>query len=390
MRAADYPNGYNWVRLDLEAGEGVVILRTYSDHQGGFWARDTLTYRNVDKGEFRFPLPLPGGKPARKGRPPVALQPAVSEIELARLEANYLRRLQATANALPLAVIDPRAVERVRQQTLDLLKIYVALNTRTQVAGEKLEAEGEISPRPSEAMIREERESRLLPALEAAAREPYLVILGDPGSGKSTFANHLALCLAGARLEEAGEPGWLPGDGWLDRLQPAWTHGPLLPVQVVLRQFAKSERCRGSATGLWDFIVETLASQELADFAPGLRQQLLKGGVLVLLDGLDEVADPAQRQIVRDAVADFTATFNHPENRYLVTCRGYAYQDACCQLDRFKEHTLAPFDQKQIAAFIDCWYGEVCRLGWKSEAEAAEEARRLREAVAPTGPGAPG
>jgi 3',5'-cyclic AMP phosphodiesterase CpdA len=50
------PNMYNWVRLDLDAGTGTVYLRRYSDARGGFWAPDTLTYRNVTNGEYTFAL----------------------------------------------------------------------------------------------------------------------------------------------------------------------------------------------------------------------------------------------------------------------------------------------------------------------------------------------
>jgi predicted phosphodiesterase len=49
-----YPNSYNFVRLDLSAGAGTVYLRRYSDAGGGFWAKDTLTYRNVPDGEYTF------------------------------------------------------------------------------------------------------------------------------------------------------------------------------------------------------------------------------------------------------------------------------------------------------------------------------------------------
>jgi formylglycine-generating enzyme required for sulfatase activity len=308
------------------------------------------------------------------------------------LEAAYLRKVQAACNTLPLAVIDPRAVERTRKQTMDLLAVYVALNTQTQVVEDEEESRGKVRRRrakeadPDEvpdwlAELRPDREARLLSALEAVDGERQMVLLGDPGGGKSTFASHLALCLAGARLEELGEPADLPGDGWLAHLEPAWSHGPRLPLRVTLRHFAASERCDGTAGGFWSYLHGNLAAEGLADFAPHLRKRLLDGGVLVVCDGLDEVADPEQRRAVRDAVADFAALYGHPANRYLVTCRVYAYQDPRWQLGRFAAHTLAAFSQAQVDAFVDCWYREVCRLGWKTEVEARDLTGRLQAAT---------
>ena len=125
--------------------------------------------------------------------------------------------------------------------------------------------------------------------------------------------------------------------------------------------------------------MDTLTSQNLGDFAPHLRQKLLDGGVLLILDGLDEVADLKKRECVRDAVSAFSKTYNHPKNRYLVTCRSYAYQDPKRKLGGFQDYTLAPFNEKQIEDFIACWYREVCRLGWKGETEAQELTKRLQE-----------
>jgi formylglycine-generating enzyme required for sulfatase activity/predicted MPP superfamily phosphohydrolase len=370
-------NAYNLVQLDWASGHGTVYLRAYSPSQGGFWTKDVMTYRNVQDGQYAFSLPSRAAPPeeTRREVPRVAVAPAV---DAALLEANYLRRAQTSCSALPLGLIDPRAVERTRQRTMDLLPLYVALVTQTPVPVE--EVEGKKERRQRDAEMEMTRETRPLTAVEAAARERQMVLLGDPGSGKSTFSNYLALCLAGARLERSGEPPAVPGDGWLARLEPAWTHGPLLPLQVTLRLFAQSDGCDGTADGLWSFVADTLAAQGLADFAPHLRQQLLDGGVTVLLDGLDEVADAGQRKTVLDAVAGFAATYGHRDNRYLVTCRGYAYQDPQWQLDRFAVHTLAPFTQDQIDAFIGCWYEEVCRLGWKSEIEAEDLTRRLQAA----------
>lgn len=49
-----YPNSYNFVRLDLAEDTGSVHLRRYSSERGGFWTRDTLTYRNTSTGRFSF------------------------------------------------------------------------------------------------------------------------------------------------------------------------------------------------------------------------------------------------------------------------------------------------------------------------------------------------
>lgn len=68
-----YANRYSWVRLDLNAGTGTVYLRRYSDERGGFWAKDTLTYRNVPDGVC--PFSLPGRLAASPGKP----QPATGE-----------------------------------------------------------------------------------------------------------------------------------------------------------------------------------------------------------------------------------------------------------------------------------------------------------------------
>jgi predicted phosphodiesterase len=52
----EFPNMHNWVRLDPSAGNGKVFLRRYSDARGGFWANDTLTYKNVVNGVYTFAL----------------------------------------------------------------------------------------------------------------------------------------------------------------------------------------------------------------------------------------------------------------------------------------------------------------------------------------------
>jgi serine/threonine protein kinase/predicted MPP superfamily phosphohydrolase len=54
----DYPNTYNWVQIGLAAGSGMVYLRRYSDKRGGFWAKDTLSYKSVSSGRYGFQFAL--------------------------------------------------------------------------------------------------------------------------------------------------------------------------------------------------------------------------------------------------------------------------------------------------------------------------------------------
>jgi len=368
-----FPNAYNFVQLDYETGQGAVHLRTYSDQRGGFWTKDVLTYRNVDNGQYTFNLPPGLGTLQAEVRRKAPVVHVAPDVDPALLQDSYLRRVIVSCNALPLHVIDPRAVERTRQQTMKLLAVYVPLDTTTPIGVIKEVDRAKRIRLYAEWTSEPDLEVRPVAALESVVQKRRMVLLGSPGSGKSTFVNHLALCMAGESLY---------GDGkWLARLEPAWPHGPLLPMRVTLREFGASEHCDGTGGGLWGFIADTLASKNLAGFAPHLRKRLLEGRVMVILDGLDEVSGTAERKAIRDAVADFAATYNDPTNRYLVTCRGYAYQDPALQLGGFTEYTLAPFKEKQIDAFIKCWYEEVCRLGWKNRAEAQDLTRRLQVAA---------
>ncbi|MEJ1295992.1 MAG: hypothetical protein RPU64_16055 [Candidatus Sedimenticola sp. (ex Thyasira tokunagai)] len=85
---------------------------------------------------------------------------------------------------------------------------------------------------------------RKVSLLEKLNQESSLVVTGDPGSGKSAFVNFVAIALAGellgeeqCNLQTLTEP--LPnyaGDAAEER-QP-WDHQGLLPVRIILRDFA--------------------------------------------------------------------------------------------------------------------------------------------------------
>ncbi len=88
--------------------------------------------------------------------------------------------------------------------------------------------------------------------------------------------------------------------------------------------------------------------------------------VLILFDGLDETPAALRQEVVR-LIDDFTDTYKH--NRYLVTCRIYAYTDPAFRLRRFRQTILAPFTDDQIESFIDAWYGELALTDKKRKKE---------------------
>ena len=283
----------------------------------------------------------------------------------------YRRVLISTCRHLPLRGVDVGASDPTGgQQCLDLAQVYVDLGTKSHVPL----TEGEKKQRGRRIPVGE-RETRPLGVLEATVGNRRLVILGDPGSGKSTFLSHLALCLAAHSLEREAN--------WLARI-PGWPEGEAdaVPIPVVLRDFArwlpadvkKAEPCH-----LWDFIASRLQVQNLAFAAEPLHQGLEEGKAVVLLDGLDEIPTRSQRVFIRDAVAAFARRYLR--SRLVITCRTLSYQDLAWQLEGLPAFELAPFDEGKIGRFIGAWYDELARLGVVKVEDAAGLAQRLQEAV---------
>jgi hypothetical protein len=265
------------------------------------------------------------------------------------LRTAYLSRVMERYGYVSLAGIDASvAGQREADARLSLNAVYTALLTR--------------SPREQDALSGKARPvsrdpGTFLSALEQLDRHQKLVLLGDPGSGKSTFVNFVALCLAGealrnreVNLKRLRAP--LPDPEGKDTETPQrWTHQALLPVPLVLRDFAAiGLPPRGkpaSAEHLWEFIENELKEAARQDYARYLKRALQKSGVLLLLDGLDEVPEAEQRrEQVKQAVEDFVESF--PHCRVLVTSRTYAYQNQGWRLQGFEEALLAPFSDGQM------------------------------------------
>jgi formylglycine-generating enzyme required for sulfatase activity len=217
---------------------------------------------------------------------------------------------------------------------------------------------------------------------EAIAAQPRLVLLGEPGSGKSTALRYLAhtLALAGqddtvALIERLA--GWEAlGDS--GRLLPIFL--PLLPLA---KRLASQKGHAAGAGDLWNYLAEYLEPKGAnAGLAAAVHDELEAGRVLLLLDGLDEVAGAESRTQVVAAVRAFAEEYR--TCRIVVACRVRAYEgehNTAWQLPGWPTATLADWTIGQMEQFVSAWYHAAAAASDLPDARRDERIAALQRAI---------
>ncbi|WKZ49272.1 MAG: SUMF1/EgtB/PvdO family nonheme iron enzyme [Anaerolineales bacterium] len=300
--------------------------------------------------------------------------------------AKYLNSVIADTRAIRLVGIDPQAADPSRGG-LTLESLYISLDTTTAVekkSGKALSRQTIETNDEAEEKLFSLRggETRVLGALEALfeAENRSMVLLGLPGTGKSTFARYLALRMAQAEVDKSQN---------IRDLLPGWKSGTALPLILSLGRMAETipfGSQRGSAALIEEYIQETLrADERTADFSNFILAELEREGGLVLFDGLDEVADLHLRPIVVQAVEDFVQKYKkRSSSRFLVTCRTYSYyHDAKWQLTGWVTHELALLDSQKIEFFVNAWHDEHIRIEPARKPDFENKRRQLLASLQP-------
>ena len=244
---------------------------------------------------------------------------------------------------------------------LPLLDMYIPLKARVETpegeTWERIRLAGRKPGEEEKAALRRLSEPR--PVLDLLRENNGLILLGDPGAGKTTFVKFLALAVATGQGEALGLGTRLPVILPISAYATALAAGDIPLISFVARYYHD----RGVELPL----------------EPMLERAFEQGGVLLFLDGLDEVRELERRHLVVERVRDFYCFYRRAGNKFVLTSRIVGYREVRPAAEGLAECTLVDFDEPEIESFVDKWTAAVERAAGGETRTAALEARRERD-----------
>ena len=316
-----YPKRYFLTETDLTSAEARVHFFGYSAEGRGYWAPDTHAYEGARDGIWSFALP-PELKLDAETTAPEAT--SLSEARRDTLTARY-RAAAAAVHGMVRFVGFSGSRPRPNVQVSEL---FVPLRLRPRGRAEH-----------DETWTTRDLLHRLLGRSEEGQSAGRVVVLGDPGSGKTTLCRLAAVVAASEHAIEGLE-----------------VEGQPLPLYLPFREYVR--RCREVGDfSIVAFLTDQARHHLQVPLPETFLEPLLDRGGAVLLDGLDEVGSAAEREEMRERVQAFCR--GYPRVPALVTSRVAGYHEA--PLPRtgagaFRHLTVEPFDNEDLRLFVSHWY----------------------------------
>ncbi len=274
---------------------------------------------------------------------------------------NYAEGLKKEYGHLKLECLDTTTYEQIK-----LWRMFVPQNVRRckqfipqlyelpKEVLQELVDRGEITQAELERKRREYLNEKLYPVLNIvnSSEYPRTVILGDPGAGKSSLLQYLALNWA---EKELSQRVLLP-----------------LPLLIELRIYAR-DKDEKKCKNILEFFHQGNLICHLNQLA--LDDKLKKGQVVVLFDGLDEVFNPQLREEIVTDIKRFS--IQYPQVQIIVTSRWLGYKAEELNNAGFEHFMIQDLDKDQIEDFIKRWHD----LAFENRDDKTQKQERLQKAI---------
>jgi formylglycine-generating enzyme required for sulfatase activity len=215
-------------------------------------------------------------------------------------------------------------------------------------------------------------EHRAVPLQQALASR-RLVLVGDPGAGKSTFLRRIAFAACETLL------------GRNPAAAKELLHTDSCPFPVLIRAASLANYIRQHQTAAAcpaetdspEWLIHYLhssAQERNWDLDGAFFRGKLSAAGLLMLDGLDEVPGQARRKAIARLLE--SAARAYPTAQMVATSRPPAYGGETL-IPGFTTIQIAPLDDQAVATFVENW----CRLLYQGGDKAGEHQGELLDAI---------
>jgi hypothetical protein len=165
-----------------------------------------------------------------------------------------------------------------------------------------------------------------------------LVVLGDPGSGKSILVRSI---ICDILLKS--------------RSTPEQFHD-FIPFRIELRKYlAFKTTYNGTVTSYLKNILET--EYQIPNLTTTLVQSILsQNKCIVFFDGLDEIFDVTDKIGTKNDIENFNNSY--PDAFVIVTSRIIGYEEARLNEEVFNELVILQFNDRQVDEYVNKWYAK--------------------------------
>ncbi len=211
-----------------------------------------------------------------------------------------------------------------------LEKIYIELNILQEIPSQQwleLADLQNLTPQEFNYLSLGEISQKSVSGFKAIEDHAKIRILGNPGAGKTTFLQHLAIqCNQGKFAANR------------------------VPIFIALKDFAEESQKRDEFS-LLNYIHSEFLASGIVELS-AIENLLREGRILLLLDGLDEVLNININNVYHEI---YRFSEKYYKNLFITTCRTAG---KTLNLKGFIDVEIAPFISEQIVAFAQKWFAE--------------------------------